>query len=73
MGGGGKEQGRLGLGRIREMNLALLGKWLWRLRQIKGGCGIPSFSVDMGITKLGGIAIGTFLNLIPFVGSTLPR
>lgn len=31
-----KEQGGLGLGRLKERNLALLGKWLWRFSMDQG-------------------------------------
>lgn len=47
-----KEQGSLGLGRLKERNMALIGKWLWS----RGVYGIPSFSADMGLILMVGIA-----------------
>jgi len=32
-----KDKGELGLIDIRKFNLALLGKWIWRLKSEKGG------------------------------------
>lgn len=68
-----KEKRGLGLDRIKERNLTLLGKWLWRFMTDQGSCGIPSFLANTSMTIMGENAIGTFLDPSPFVGSTLPK
>lgn len=68
---GGEGQGACGLesGKLKERTLAMLDNGFGDLLRSKVVFGSPSFTVDTGLTQMGGTAISFFLLLTPFVGN----
>ncbi|PNX87932.1 non-LTR retroelement reverse transcriptase-like protein [Trifolium pratense] len=46
-----QEYGSLGVRRLREFNLTLLGKWCWRMLVDRRGCGLECCQLHMGWMK----------------------